>query len=99
VDGGQDFDHGALDYLVLDGRHAERSHASIGLRNIAPQARQGLIGSALEPSMRIRDVVINVFLIFIEADPVYSWDRPRVDGIETVPKKFRGEMAGTKRRA
>lgn len=72
VDGAQRFGHRALDDLVLQGRHAERTPPAIGFWDVNTPDRLWPVAPGVDPAAEVLKVGLQILLVVRHRDPVDS---------------------------
>ena len=72
VDGAQHLGDRALDDLVLQGRHAERSLPAIGFRDVDAPHRLWPVAPGVDPRAEVLEIGLQVLLVVRHRDPVDS---------------------------
>src|SRR6202521_623249 len=73
VDGVQHLDHRALDDLVFQRRHSERSLPPVGLGDVHPPHRLGSVCSSLQPFGEILKILLQRLAIVLPRLTVHAW--------------------------
>ena len=84
--------HGLLDDLVLQGRDAQRSLSSVGLRDEDATRRLRPVGALMDPSMEIAEPIFEADVVLLPRDAVNSRGRFVLEREEAFPESLDGHV-------